>query len=95
MYKRQTLNIAALLRKKSGEDEELEFAMVQVPSVISRIVELPREIDEDGQERRVAILLEEIIERNMPSLFLNYDIVASHPDVYKRQAVLAGPYGTD
>ena len=35
-------------KKRAEEDEELEFAMVQVPSVISRIVELPREIDEDG-----------------------------------------------
>ena len=88
LIRNKTLNIAALLRKKSGEDEELEFAMVQVPSVISRIVELPREIDEDGKERRVVILLEEIIERNMPSLFLNYDIVASHPFRIMRNADL-------
>ena len=79
LIRNKTLNIAALLKKKAGKDEELEFAMVQVPSVIPRIVELPRETDEDGRERRVVILLEEIIERNMPSLFLNYDIVASHP----------------
>ena len=57
-------------------------------SSISRIVELPREIDEDGKERRVVILLEEIIERNMPSLFLNYDIVASHPFRIMRNADL-------
>ena len=88
LIRNKTLNIAALLRKKCGEDEELEFAMVQVPSVISRIVELPREIDEDGKERRVVILLEEIIERNMPSLFLNYDIVASHPFRIMRNADL-------
>ena len=49
-----TKNIAALLRKKKtdGTDEELEFAMVQVPSVIPRIVELPREVVEDGVEQR-------------------------------------------
>ena len=41
--------------------------MVQVPSVLPRIVELPRETMEDGTEQRVVILLEEIIERNMPS----------------------------
>ena len=88
LIRNKTLNIAALLKKKAGKDEELEFAMVQVPSVIPRIVELPRETDEDGRERRVVILLEEIIERNMPSLFLNYDIVASHPFRIMRNADL-------
>ena len=78
LVRNKTLNIAALLRKKNGEGEELEFAMVQVPSVLPRIVELPRKTDEDGREQRSVILLEEMIERNMPSLFLNYDIVASH-----------------
>ena len=42
LIRNKTLNIAALLKKKAGKDEELEFAMVQVPSVIPRIVELPR-----------------------------------------------------
>ena len=79
LIRNKTLNIAALLKKKAGKGGELEFAMVQVPSVIPRIVELPREMDEDGREVRVVILLEEIIERNMPTLFLNYDIVAAHP----------------
>ena len=90
LIRNKTLNIAALLRKKKtdGTDDELEFAMVQVPSVIPRIVELPREVVEDGVEQRVVILLEEIIERNMPSLFLNYDIVVSHPFRIMRNADL-------
>ena len=90
LIRNKTLNIAALLRKKKAEDtdDELEFAMVQVPSVIPRIVELPREADTDGKEQRVVILLEEIIERNMPALFLNYDIVASHPFRIMRNADL-------
>ena len=90
LIRNKTLNIAALLRKKKADetDDELEFAMVQVPSVIPRIVELPREVVEDGKEQRVVILLEEIIERNMPSLFLNYDIVASHPFRIMRNADL-------
>jgi len=84
LIRNKTLNIAALLRKKKtdGTDDELEFAMVQVPSVI------PREVVEDGVEQRVVILLEEIIERNMPSLFLNYDIVVSHPFRIMRNADL-------
>ena len=88
LIRNKTLNIAALLKKKNG-DGELEFAMVQVPSVLPRIVELPRAVAEDGTEQRVVILLEEIIERNMPSLFLNYDIVASHPFRIMRNADLS------
>ena len=90
LIRNKTLNIAALLRKKKAEqtEEELEFAMVQVPSVIPRIVELPRKVDGDGKEQRVVILLEEIIERNMPALFLNYGIVVSHPFRIMRNADL-------
>lgn len=90
LIRNKTLNIAALLRKKNAEgaEGELEFAMVQVPSVIPRIVELHRETDAEGKEQRVVILLEEIIERNIPSLFLNYDIVASHPFRIMRNADL-------
>lgn len=87
LIRNKSLNIAALLKKKSGEGaDELEFATVQVPSVLQRIVELPRTIDEDGKEVRHVMLLEEIIERNMPRLFLNYDIVTSHPFRIMRNA---------
>ena len=41
LIRNKSLNIAALVQKKDSEDEELEFAMVQVPSVLPRIVELP------------------------------------------------------
>ena len=87
LIRNKTLNIAALLKKKKDGNGELEFAMVQVPSVISRIVELPP-VQEDGKVLRQVILLEEVIERNMPSLFLNYDIVASHPFRIMRNADL-------
>ncbi len=88
LIRNKTLNIAALLKKKDGEEEDLDFAMVQVPSVIPRIVELPIQEDEEGRPLRVVILLEEIIERNMPALFLNYDIIASHPFRVMRNADL-------
>lgn len=88
LIRNKTLNIAALLRKKGGEDKELEFAMVQVPSVSSRIVELPSDVDEKGRKQRKLVLLEEIIRRNMPSLFLNYDIIAAHPFRIMRNADL-------
>ncbi len=77
----KSLNIAALLQKKSGE-EELDFAMVQVPSVLPRFIEIPSE------EGRVVMLLEEIIERNIHSLFLNYDVICAHPFRIMRNADL-------
>jgi polyphosphate kinase len=81
LVRNKSLNIAALVQKKDGE-EDLEFAMVQVPAVLSRIVELPA--DENGV--RKVILLEEIIERNMHELFLNYNIVTAHPFRIMRNA---------
>ncbi len=72
LIRNKSLNIGALLSKKEQEGE-LEFATVQVPSVLSRIVTIPV----DAKETTV-ILLEEIIERNIHKLFLNYDIVCAH-----------------
>ena len=85
LVRNKSLNIAALLKKKDG-DEELEFAMVQVPAVLPRIISLPVTTDEDHNETRNVIFLEEIIERNMQQLFLNYDIVTSHPFRIMRNA---------
>ena len=66
LVRNKTLNIGALVRKKDQPDSEVEFATVQVPSVLPRIVELPA--SDDGV--RSVILLEEIIERNISRLFL-------------------------
>lgn len=81
LIRNKSLNIAALVQKKNGADG-LEFAMVQVPSGLPRIVELPT----DGNGERRVILLEEIIERNMKELFLNYNIVSAHPFRIMRNA---------
>lgn len=81
LIRNKSLNIAALVQKKNGVDG-LEFAMVQVPSGLPRIVELPA----DGNGERRVILLEEIIERNMKELFLNYNIVSAHPFRIMRNA---------
>lgn len=83
LIRNKSLNIAALLRKKSGE-EELEFAMVQVPSVLPRIVKLPAK----EKEMQAVILLEQIIERNMESLFLNYNVITASPFRVMRNADL-------
>ncbi|MCR5179400.1 MAG: RNA degradosome polyphosphate kinase [Lachnospiraceae bacterium] len=69
LIRNKTINIGALVTKKGG-DGEIEFATVQVPGVINRVIELP-----DGGEGRRFMLLEDMILRGMPKLFLNYDIV--------------------
>ncbi len=83
LIRNKSLNLGALVRKKEG-DEELEFATVQVPSVLTRIVQIPS----DNKEEKVVILLEEVIERNIHKLFLNYDIVCSFPFRIMRNADL-------
>ncbi len=82
LIRNKTLNIAALVHKKNSK-EELEFATVQVPNVLSRIVELPVE----GKGKKI-ILLEEIIERNIQKLFLSNDIVCAYPFRIMRNADL-------
>ena len=64
---------------------ELEFATVQVPSVLPRFITLPAK---EGEGCNV-ILLEEIIERNIGKLFLSYDVVCAHPYRVMRNADLS------
>ncbi len=87
LIRNKTLNIGALVKKKGGEDE-LEFATVQVPSVLSRIVQIPSRNPSADSEEKTVILLEEVIERNIHKLFLNYDIVCAHPFRIMRNADL-------
>lgn len=82
LIRNKSLNIGALVRKKNGDDA-LEFATVQVPSVLPRIITLP---GRDGEQS--LILLEEVIERNIGKLFLNYEIVCAHPFRIMRNADL-------
>ena len=99
LIRNKTLNIAALIRKKEHvkpliriEEKKKkgglrpDFAIVQVPSVLPRLVELPPEVTGRPAEEKSFILLEEIIERNISSLFLNYDILAAHPFRIMRNA---------
>ncbi|MCR5410739.1 MAG: RNA degradosome polyphosphate kinase [Lachnospiraceae bacterium] len=79
LVRNKTLNIGALVRT---EENDIEFAMVQVPSVLPRIVELPRAMD----GTRSVILLEEIIERNIGGLFLSYNVICAHPFRVMRNA---------
>ena len=80
LVRNRTLNIGALISRK-GEDSN-DFATVQVPGGLDRIVEIP------SQSGRTFILLEEVIERNMKKLFLNYDVVCAYPYRIMRNADL-------
>lgn len=82
LIRNKSLNIGALVRKKEGDDT-LEFATVQVPSVLPRMIRIPGKEDEIS-----VILLEEVIERNIHKLFLNYEIVCSSPFRIMRNADL-------
>ncbi len=84
LIRNKSLNIAALLNKKEDKKEELEFATVQVPSVLSRIVQIPS--SEEG--KKTFILLEQVIERNIHRLFLNYHVVCAYPYRIMRNADL-------
>lgn len=84
LIRNKSLNIGALLSKKE-EGGELEFATVQVPAVIPRIVPLP---DSENGEKNL-ILLEEVIERNIDKLFLNYNVICAHPYRIMRNADLS------
>lgn len=84
LIRNKSLNIAALLMKKGDKKEELEFATVQVPSVLPRIVRIPS--SEEGSQ--TFILLEQIMERNIHRLFLNYHVVCAYPYRIMRNADL-------
>ncbi|MBE5885373.1 MAG: RNA degradosome polyphosphate kinase [Lachnospiraceae bacterium] len=83
LIRNKSLNIGALLCKK-GEKKEEEFATVQVPSVLNRIITIP-----SGGDEKTIILLEEVIERNIQKLFLNYDVICAHPFRIMRNADLS------
>ncbi len=89
LIRNKTLNIGALIRKKEKKQgkkkDHIDFATVQVPSVLPRIVKLP----ENSNGETCYILLEEIIERNIGKLYLNYDVLCASPYRIMRNADLS------
>ncbi|MBR1865830.1 MAG: RNA degradosome polyphosphate kinase [Lachnospiraceae bacterium] len=83
LIQNRTLNIGALIKDKKHEDV-VDIATVQVPGVLPRIVPVPAE--EEGET--AIILLEEVIERNLDQLFLNYTVLSAHPYRVMRNADL-------
>ena len=58
---------------------------MQVPGVLPRLVEIPSACGED----RTFILLEQIIEKNIDKLFLNYRVLCAYPYRVMRNADMA------
>ncbi len=83
LIRNKSLNIAALLMDKKRKDT-IDFATVQVPSVLPRIVTIPSEKEGDT----CIILLEQIIEKNIQKLFLNYKVLDATPYRVMRNADL-------
>lgn len=67
----------AILLKKDAEREEDEpyFAIVQVPSILPRFVQIPTR---SNSKKKEYLLLEQIIERHIGSLFSGYTPTAVH-----------------
>ena len=83
LIRNNSLNIGALLADKKKK-EKYDFATVQVPGGLPRFVEIPP-VNEGS---RCFILLEQIIERNIRRLFLNYRVICAHPYRIMRNADL-------
>lgn len=91
----KSLNIAAFIAKKKGTPKlgkvkrsnptKPDFATVQVPSVLERLVSIPA----DEEEGCTFILLEQIIEKNIDKLFKNYDVICAFPYRIMRNADLS------
>ena len=92
LFRNKTLNIAALLSSKKDEKHKdaVEFATVQVPGVLPRLVPIPADTSENSGEveGRTFILLEQIIEKKIDKLFLDYHVLCAHPYRVMRNADL-------
>lgn len=69
----KSLNIAVRLESKEDKEKEKQFAIVQVPAILPRFLELPCD------EGRAFALLEDIIINNLPELFELHSIQAACP----------------
>lgn len=70
--------------KKKKIRSDIDFATVQVPSGLPRFVEIPSQNDAG----KSFILLEQIIEKNIGKLFLNYEVLSAFPYRVMRNADL-------
>lgn len=104
LVRNKTLNIGAIMTpletanllnreqekdKKKKNTAETDFALVQVPDVLPRLVSVPSDLGNEEPGVKTFILLEEVIERNISRLFLNYRIECAHPFRIMRNADLS------
>ncbi|MUT64471.1 RNA degradosome polyphosphate kinase [Paenibacillus sp. NEAU-GSW1] len=81
------LYLSVLLKREDDpEDEEPLFAIVQVPSILPRFVPVPGRINSKKTE---FVLLEELIEQFIDTLFNGYMTFAVHPFRLTRNADLS------
>lgn len=83
LIRNKSLNIGALIQDKNSGGT-YDFATVQVPSMLPRFIKIPTE----KQETTSIILLEQIIEKNINKLFLNYEVLCAFPYRVMRNADL-------
>ncbi len=88
LIRNKYLNICALLQDKKDK-YTVDFATVQVPSGLPRVVTIPT--DEDNCT--TVILLEQIIEKNIHRLFTGYKVLCATPYRVMRNADL--PFDED
>ncbi len=71
LIRNKSLNIAAAIEAKEGaQSEDVEFATVQVPSVLPRLIPIPSE----GEAKNTFILLEQMIIACIDLLFMGYKV---------------------
>lgn len=83
LIRNKTLNIGALIHDTKGE-VEYDFATVQVPAVLPRFIHIPS----SKEKETTLILLEQVIEKNLGKLFLNYEVICAFPYRIMRNADL-------
>ena len=62
--------------------EGLDFAVVKVPSVLPRVIEIPEKYSSKAERSLI------FLEKHIDMLFLNYDVIAMHPFRIMRNAEL-------
>ncbi len=80
----KSLNIGLLVKDNNASDDEAIFATVQVPSVLPRLIEIPKK---DENFKRL-ILLEQVIDLFLDKLFIGKEIICSFPYRITRNADL-------
>ena len=84
LIRNKSLNICAFLKDKKLNND-YDFATVQLPSGLPRFIQVPSEKDNVTS----ILLLEQLIEKNIDKLFLNYEVICAYPYRIMRNADLS------